>query len=87
MIASGFSLRTAVVTGSVAGVLVAMYVIDLIGKLDPSVSGVRYASVFKYYGKAIDNGIDPLAFVGITAVATALAALGALLFERRDLPA
>jgi len=87
VIASGFSLRTAVVTGSVAGVLVAMYVIDLIGKLDPSVSGVRYASVFKYYGKAIDNGIDPLAFVGITAVATALAALGALLFERRDLPA
>lgn len=86
-IACGFSLRTAVVTGSVAGVLVTMYLIDLIGKLDPSISGIRYVSVFKYYGKAIDSGIDPVAFVGITAVAIATAAVGALLFERRDLAA
>src|SRR6185436_7866842 len=34
-VAAGFSLRTSVVTGSVAGVLVAMYVIDLVGRLDP----------------------------------------------------
>ncbi|HEX5309999.1 MAG TPA: ABC transporter permease subunit [Solirubrobacteraceae bacterium] len=87
VVACGFSLRTATVTGSVAGVLVAMYVIDLIGKLDPNVSGIRYASVFKYYGKAIEDGIDPLAFLGVTAVAVAMAALGALLFERRDLAA
>lgn len=87
VIAAGFSLRTSVVTGSVAGLLVAMYVLDLIGRLDPSLSGVRYASVFKYYGNASEDGIEPLAFAGVTLAACALAALGAWLFERRDLAA
>ncbi len=85
VIATGFSLRTSVVTGSVAGVLVTMYVIDLVGRLDPDLSGIRYVSVFRYYGNAIEDGIDPLAFCGVTVAAIALAALGARLFERRDL--
>jgi ABC-2 type transport system permease protein len=87
IVACGFSLRTSVVTGAVAGVLVAMYVIDLIGKLDPGLSGVRFASVFKYYGNAIEDGIEPFAFFGVAAVAAALAALGAWLFERREISA
>lgn len=85
IVVTGFSLRTSVVTGSVAGVLVAMYVADLIGRLDPGLDWVRYASAFRYYGSAIEDGIDPLAFCGVTAVAVALAVLGAALFERRDL--
>ena len=85
IVVTGFSLRTNVVTGSVAGVLVAMYVADLIGRLDTGLDWVRYGSVFRYYGRAIEDGIDPLAFLGVTAVAVALAALGTLLFERRDL--
>ncbi len=85
IVATGFSLRTSVVTGAVAGVLVTMYVIDLIGKLDPGLSGVRYASVFKYYGNAVEDGLEPVAFFGVTAVAIGLAALGGWLFERRDL--
>jgi ABC-2 type transport system permease protein len=87
IVVTGFSLRTSVVTGSVAGVLVAMYVLDLIGRLDTGLDWVRYASVFKYYGNAIEDGIDPVAFIGVSAVAVALAALGAWLFERRDLAA
>jgi ABC-2 type transport system permease protein len=85
IVVTGWSLRTAVVTGSVAGVLVAMYVADLIGRLDTGLDWIRYGSVFRYYGKAIEEGIDPLSFAGVTAVAIALAALGALLFERRDI--
>jgi ABC-2 type transport system permease protein len=85
IVVSGWSLRTAVVTGSVAGVLVAMYVADLVGRLDASLDWVRYGSVFRYYGSAIEDGIDPVAFLGVSAVAVAVAALGALLFERRDL--
>ena len=85
VIVTGFSLRTSVVTGSVAGVLVGMYVADLIGRLDPGLDAVRYASVFRYYGNAIENGIDPLSFLGVTAAAALLAATGAALFERRDL--
>ncbi len=85
VVVTGFSLRTSIVTGSVAGVLVGMYVVDLVGRLDPSLDGIRYVSVFRYYGRAIENGIDPLSFLGVTAAAIAFAALGAILFERRDL--
>jgi ABC-2 type transport system permease protein len=86
ILATGFSLRTSIVTGAVAGVLVSMYVIDLIGRLDPDLSGFRYVSVFRYYGNAIEDGIEPLAFFGVTLAAIVLAAFGAWLFERRDLP-
>lgn len=85
IVVTGWSLHTPVVTGSVAGVLVAMYVADLIGRLDTSLDWIRYGSVFRYYGRAIEDGIDPVAFVGVTAVAVAVAAFGALFFERRDL--
>ncbi len=85
VVATGWSLRTSVVTGSVAGVLVSMYVIDLIGRLDSDLSGVRYISVFKYYGNATEDGIEPLAFIGVAIAAVAFAALGAWLFDRRDL--
>ena len=85
IVVTGWSLRTSIITGSVAGVLVGMYVVDLIGRLDPSLDAIRYASVFRYYGKAIESGIDPLAFLGVTAAAAALAAIGALRFDLRDL--
>jgi len=85
IVVSGWSLHTPVVTGSVAGVLVAMYVADLVGRLDAGLDWIRYGSVFRYYGRAIEDGIDPVAFLGVTAVAVAVAALGALLFDRRDL--
>jgi ABC-2 type transport system permease protein len=85
VVVCGWSLHTPVVTGSVAGVLVAMYVADLVGRLDTSLDWVRYGSVFRYYGRAIEDGIDPLSFLGVTAVAVAVGGLGALLFERRDL--
>lgn len=85
IVVCGWTLRTTIVTGAVAGVLVSMYVIDLIGRLDDDLSGVRYLSVFKFYGNAIEDGIEPLAFCGLAAAAAVLAALGACLFERRDL--
>jgi beta-exotoxin I transport system permease protein len=87
IVVTGWSLRTSVVTGSVAGLLVAMYVADLIGRLDANLDWIRYGSVFRYYGRAIEDGIAPIAFAGIAAAAVACAALGALLFERRDLEA
>jgi ABC-2 type transport system permease protein len=87
IVVTGFSLRTSIVTGLVAGVLVGMYVLDLAGRLDKSLDAIRYASVFRYYGRAIEKGIDPLSFIGVAVAAVALAAVGAVLFDRRDLAA
>jgi ABC-2 type transport system permease protein len=72
------------VTAVVSGTLVGMYVIDLVGKLADPVEPLRAVSAFKYYGSAIQDGIDPLAAGGLLFVAAILTVAGALLFERRD---
>jgi ABC-2 type transport system permease protein len=87
VLVSGFSLSTPVVTGAVAGALVAAYVLDLLGKLDSGLAWVRYGSVFKYYGNAIETGIEPLSFCGLAALGLLLAGVGAWAFQRRDINA
>lgn len=82
--AAGVLHRAAVVTAVAVGTLGAMYVIDLVGKLADPVAPLRSVSAFKYYGSAVRDGIDPLAFTGLALAGAALAAAGALLFERRD---
>lgn len=61
-----------------------MYVADLIGRLDTGLDWIRYGSAFRYYGRAIEDGIDPLSFVGLVVVSVLIAAIGAVLFDRRD---
>ncbi len=85
LVVTGLRPGAAVVTGAAGGVLVSMYVIDLVGKLADPVEFLRYLSIFKYHGTAIRDGIDPVAFTAITVTALALAALGAWLLDRRDL--
>ncbi len=84
-LAAGFLRGSGVVTGLAAGALVAAYVIDLAGKVAPALEQVRALSPFKYYGSAIQDGIDPVAFAGLALVGALLAIAGALAFERRDL--
>jgi ABC-2 type transport system permease protein len=84
-LATGFSRRPATVTAVATGTLVAMYVIDVVGKLAAPVESLRTVSAFRYYGSAIQNGLDASHMIGLTLVAVALTAIGALLFERRDL--
>ena len=72
------------VTAVVSGTLVGMYVIDLVGKLADPVEPLRAVSAFKYYGSAIQDGIDPPAVGGLLFVAAILTVAGTLLFERRD---
>jgi ABC-2 type transport system permease protein len=83
-LAAGVTSRPSVVTYVATATLVAMYVIDLLGKLSGAVEPLRAISAFRYYGSAIQNGFDISHAVGLTLVALALTALGALLFERRD---
>ena len=83
-LAAGVFHSAARVTAVATGTLVAMYVIDLVGKLADSLDWLRWISAFKYYGSAIQDGIDPLAFAGLTAVGVAMAVLGAWRFQHRD---
>jgi ABC-2 type transport system permease protein len=80
----GWAHTGAPVTAIAAGTLIGMYVLDLVGKLADPVEALRYVSAFKYYGSAIQDGIDPSAFAGLTVAGLLLAVAGALAFERRD---
>ena len=80
----GWAHTGAPVIAGALGTLIAMYLFDLLGKLADAAEPLRYVSVFRYYGSAVQDGIDPFAFAGVTAVAVVLAAAGALAFERRD---
>ena len=71
-------------TAIATGTLVSMYVIDLVGIVADPIEPLRYISAFRYYGSAIQDGVDPLAFSGLTLAEIALATAGALVFERRD---
>jgi ABC-2 type transport system permease protein len=72
------------VTAVAAGSLIGMYVIDLVGKLAEPIEPLRALSAFKYYGSAIQDGIDPFAFGGLVLAGAVLAMAGAVLFDRRD---
>jgi ABC-2 type transport system permease protein len=84
-LAAGVLHRSSQVTGVAAGTLVAMYVIDVVGKLADPVEPLRYLSAFRYYGSAIQDGIDPGSVAVLIITGIVLAVAGALLFERRDI--
>jgi ABC-2 type transport system permease protein len=72
------------VTALALGTVVGMYALDVAGRLAPSVQAFRWASVFRYYGAPIRDGIDPASFIGLTVVGLVLVLLGSILLERRD---
>jgi ABC-2 type transport system permease protein len=83
-LASG-GLRSLLSASGVAmGTLVAMYALDLAGRLAHALDPLRYISAFRYYGAPMQDGIDPASFIGLAAASVLLMILGALLFERRD---
>lgn len=51
------------------------------GRLSHSLEPIRWASAFRYYGAPLRDGIDPLYFIGLTAVGVLLLTLGASLLS------
>jgi hypothetical protein len=84
-LASGVLHSQRTVNGFALGALVGMYALDLAGRLAHGLEPSRWASAFRYYGAPIRHGIDPAAFIGLTAVGALLLLVGALLLERRDI--
>lgn len=77
--------RSRGVLGLSLGVLVAMYAVDLAGRLAHGLGAIRWASAFRYYGAPMRDGIDPVSFIGLAAAGVVIGILGAYLFERRDI--
>jgi ABC-2 type transport system permease protein len=84
ILAAGFSHRAAPVTAASVGLLVVMYLLDVIGKLAGSLGWLRSLSAFRYYGEPLLHGVSPGGVAGLVLAGALLAALGALQFERRD---
>jgi beta-exotoxin I transport system permease protein len=83
---AGAMRGSARVTAVAVATLGLMYVADLAGKL-ADLAWLRLPSAFRYYGSAVQDGLDPIHFAGLLAAGVLLAAFGAVLFERRDLGA
>jgi beta-exotoxin I transport system permease protein len=83
-LASGCLHNARTVTGLSVGILVAMYALDVAGRLASGLDAIRWMSAFRYYGAPMRDGIDAASFVGLTAVGLLLVIAGALLLERRD---
>lgn len=84
VLAGGLLHRSASVAAIATGTLVAMYVVDLIGRLSSAAEPFRVVSAFRYYGSAVQHGLDLTHVLTLVVVAIALAVVGSLLFERRD---
>jgi len=85
LLCSALFHRRALAVSIPAFLLFGTYLIDTVGRASEDLEDWRPASVFYYYGSAIENGIDWAHFGGITIIALALVLLAALAFRRRDI--
>jgi beta-exotoxin I transport system permease protein len=85
LLCSALFHRRALAISIPAFLLFGTYLIDTIGRASEDLEDWRPASVFYYYGSAVENGIDRSHFAGITVIALALVLLAVLVFRRRDI--
>lgn len=71
--------------GIPAGILFLMYLLNVIGRLAPAISWVRWLSAFHYYGIAITEGLWLPGMATLLGASVILVALATLLFNRRDI--
>ncbi len=77
--------QRSVALGVPAAILFLMYLVNVIGRLAPSVSGIRYASAYHYYGSSIIDGVWWLGVGVLLATAAILVGLAVVMFNRRDI--
>ncbi len=85
LLCSALLHRRALAVAIPAVALFGMYLLDALGKVSEDLEDLRPASVFYYYGSAIEDGIDWRSFAGVTFVALVLVLLAVLAFRRRDI--
>jgi ABC-2 type transport system permease protein len=84
VLAAAFVHRAAPVTAVGVGLLVVMYLLDVVGRMSESLDWLRWLSAFRYYGQPLLDGLSVGGTAALVLAGALLAALGALRFERRD---
>lgn len=77
--------QRALALGIPAATVFLMYLVNVIGKLAPQVSGVRFASAYHYYGTAITDGIWWWGAAVLLLATAGLVGLAVVTFNRRDI--
>lgn len=81
----GASRRHGIATAVAAGVIVVMYLMNVLAGFLKFFDDTKGLSIFHYYSDWINTGIVWPEFFAFLAIAAVLTAVGALLFERRDI--
>ena len=82
---STFVRSRAIALAVPAAVLFLMFLANIIARLAPSLSWLRWASVYNYYGNAIVDGLWWAGVIVLLAASVALLAIAMIQFERRDI--
>lgn len=85
LFAAGRLANWSTVTAVGAGLLVTMYVVDVVARIAGGPHAIGPASAFHYAGSALVDGLDVPGFALLCAAGTLLAVGAAFLLERRDL--
>lgn len=81
----GMTRRHGAATAVAAGVTVVMYLMNVLAGFITFFEQIRVISLFHHYSDWINDGIAWSSFIAWLALAAVLTALGAILYERRDL--
>lgn len=71
--------------GIPAAIVFLMYLLNVMGRLAPSISWVKYASAYNYYGTAIVDGIWWNGMIVLLTATAALLVFAVVSFNRRDI--
>jgi len=77
--------QRSVALGAPAAILFLMYLVNVIGRLAPAVSGIRFGSAYHYYGSAILDGVWWTGVAVLLAATATLVTLAVVMFNRRDI--
>lgn len=75
--------------GAVLGISIAtiflLYLIDVIGKIDTSLDGMRYLSPFRYFGDVFTTTIPAWYYLVPLGISLVMLSLSVVIFDRRDI--
>lgn len=70
--------------GGAFGVMFLMYLLDIVGKISADKETLRLVSPFRFYGHAIDDGVNWNGWLTVLVVGLVLVGMTIWLFRRRD---